>query len=84
MRDADQRHGLKPAAARRGGLEAERFELGGDVGLGQFVAARAGAAAFEQIVGQEADVAAECRLGDGGVGRGDLGGVGLERALRIK
>ena len=37
--DADERDRLEPAAAGRRGLEAEGFELTGDVVLRQFVAA---------------------------------------------
>jgi hypothetical protein len=42
--------------------------LGGDVGLSQLVAARAGAAPFKQVAREKADVAAECRFGNGELG----------------
>src|SRR5262249_28741714 len=81
-RDADEWHRLKPAAAGGSRLEAERFELSRDVMLSQLVAARAGAAAFEQVVGEEADVGAKGGFGDGLFSGGDLSGVGLKRGLR--
>ena len=58
-----------PSVAR---AQAERLELGGDVARGDFVAARPGLAAFEQIVGEEGDMGAE------GVGA-ELAGAGCRR-----
>ena len=80
--DTDERDRLKPAAARGRGFEPERFELGSDVMLSQFIAARARAATFEQIIGEKANVAAKGRVGDGLFGGADLGCVGLKGVLR--
>ena len=50
------------------GLEAGESELSGDVGCGEVAAANAGAAAFEEIVGEKADVGADSFGVDGGFG----------------
>ena len=51
--DAEERDVLVVGAVVAAGLEAVRLELRGDVLLRDLVAARAGAAAFEQVAGEE-------------------------------
>jgi hypothetical protein len=58
--------------------------VSGDVGLSELVAARAGAAAFEQVAGEEADVSSEGVLSDGEFRGGDVGAVWLEAFLSGK
>ena len=82
---------LEPAPVGRRRLQAERLHLGGDVGLGQLVAAAGGTAPLQQVVGQEAHVGAQQLrpdgLGGGLLGRGDgrglvAGGGGRARTRR--
>ena len=63
-------------------LQAGQGELGGDVAGGEVASADAGAAAFEEIVGEELDVGADPFGVDGGFGGFDGGwdgGLGEER-----
>lgn len=72
-----EREGLLVAGCA-GGLEAEAHELGGDVVHREAMAAGAGVAALEEIVGEEGDVGADAALGEGG-GFAGARGVGKER-----
>jgi hypothetical protein len=66
---------LEEAAARRRALEAQSGELLGDILGGDLMAAGAGLAAFEQVVGEERHVGPDALLGGGGGGRlGESGG----------
>ncbi len=68
---------LEIGAVVAAGFEAVEGELGGDVLGGDFAAAEAGAAAFEEIVGEELDVGADLFGVDGGLGGFDCGRDGL-------
>jgi hypothetical protein len=70
--EADERHLLEPAPVRTGGPQAKPLEAGGDVAGGDVVAARAGFAAFEKVVGEEGDMGAEALRGE----------IGRRRLLR--
>ena len=48
---------MVPSAVRPGGLEAESLILARDVAGGDVIAAGAGVAAFEEVVGEEGDMA---------------------------
>jgi len=67
-RRAAQRHPLIPATILSRRLEPEASKLAGDIGCGDLMPARAGPAPFEQIVGEEFDMAANAR-GGGGIDR---------------
>ena len=70
---------------RRAGLQAERRELGGDVARRDVVAAAAGVAALEQVVGEEGDMGAEgvgAEFGGGRRGRLGDGRGGKRKAAR--
>ena len=56
--DADEADPLEPAVAIAR-VQPERLELGGDIAGGDLMAAAAGVAAFEQIVGEEGDMGAK-------------------------
>ncbi len=64
---------LEVGAVVAAGLEAVEGELGGDVFGGELAAAEAGAAAFEEVVGEELDVGADVFGVDGGFGGFDGG-----------
>ena len=81
-RHADEVDLLEVGAVVAGGLEAVEGELGGDVLGGQIAAAEAGAAAFQEVVGEEADVGADVFGVDGLLGRLDGGGQGRLRVQR--
>jgi hypothetical protein len=49
--------------------------------LGQLITARAWTASFEQIIGQEADMSTEGRIGDRPLSGGDLDAVGTDGSL---
>ena len=63
---ADEVDLLEVGAVVASGLEAVDGELGGDVFGGDFAAAEAGAASFEEIVGEKLDVGADLFGVDGG------------------
>src|ERR1035438_2891090 len=73
---AEEGYLLEEGAVVTAGLEAGEGELGGDVFGGEIASADAGAAAFEKIVGEEADVGANFFGVDGGFGGLDGGGDG--------
>jgi len=80
-----EREGLLVAGCADG-FEAEAYELGGDVVHREAMAAGAGAAALEEVVGEKSDVGADAALGeDGGFagardgGKEREGGDGGER-----
>ena len=88
---ADEVDLLEIGAVVAAGFEAVEGELGGDVLGGDLAAAEAGAASFEEIVGEELDVGADLFGVDGGFcgfdGRRDgldigLGKEGGERGER--
>ena len=68
---------LEVGAVVAAGFEAVEGELGGDVLGGDLAAAEAGAASFEEIVGEELDVGADLFGVDGGFGGFDGGRDGL-------
>src|SRR5882672_2468225 len=70
----DQRDRLQERAVLTAGLEPERLELGGEILDGKVAAGLAGLAAFEQVVGEEAEVAGDLGRRDSGHGRA-LGGL---------
>jgi hypothetical protein len=70
---ADEVDLLEPGAVVAAGFEAVEGELGGDVLGGDFAAAEARAASFEEIVGEEAHVGADLFGVDGGLGGFDCG-----------
>ena len=72
--DAHERDGLEVRAAFADRLEAGLLELAGEVVGGEFLAARAGAAAFEPVARQVGDVGLDplggnCRVGRRGRAR---------------
>ena len=81
---ADEVDLLEVGAVVAAGFEAVEGELGGDVLGGDLAAAEAGAAAFEEIVGEELDVGADFFGVDGGFGGFDwrAGSAGLVPWLR--
>src|SRR6266851_2036384 len=74
---ADEVDLLEVGAVVAAGFEAVEGELGGDVLGGYLAAAQAGAASFEEIVGEELDVGADLFGVDGGFGCFDCGRDGL-------
>ena len=63
-RNAEQRHGLKPAISRQDWLESQRFKLSGDVMLSQLVPVRSRSTTFQKIARQKTNVAAQRLLCD--------------------
>ena len=65
---ADEVESLLPAPPRGPGLEPDRLEARGEVLAGEAIASRRGAAPFQQVAREEADVGAHPVFTDGGGG----------------
>ena len=76
----DQRHALEIAALVAARLKPEAAVLGGDVVRGDVIAASAGGTAFQQIVGQEAQVGLDAPGGAGLIERRRRDALPLQRA----